>query len=333
MSDIQLKPVISISGVTKSFGLNQVLKGVSLDIAKGQVVAIIGPSGSGKTTLLRCINFLEEYDGGSIKIEGIEVGYKDAIGERRRRSDRDLAKLRADAAMVFQQFNLFPHLTATQNVMLGLVKSRGKSKSEACQIAHRWLSRVGLAEKFDAMPTQLSGGLKQRVAISRAFAGAPQLVVCDEPTSALDVSVQATILNLLVDLQKQDGTSFIFISHDLGVVRYISDKIAVLYLGRVVEFGDSNQVFGGPHHPYTAALLSSVPNIDGTVRKRIPLTGSVPSPSNPPSGCVLNPRCPRMAGSGVEGLCTSVEPELKEVEPGHFMRCHIPFDQLRTTQA
>jgi oligopeptide/dipeptide ABC transporter ATP-binding protein len=159
-----------------------------------------------------------------------------------------------------------------------------------------------------------------------------QLVVCDEPTSALDVSVQATILNLLVDLQKQDGTSFIFISHDLGVVRYISDKIAVLYLGRVVEFGDSNRVFQGPHHPYTEALLSSVPNIDGSIRKRIPLTGVIPSPSNPPTGCVLHPRCPRMAGSGVEHLCTSVEPELLETVPGHFMRCHIPLDQLRTVQ-
>jgi peptide/nickel transport system ATP-binding protein len=183
-----------------------------------------------------------------------------------------------------------------------------------------------------ARPLQLSGGLKQRVAIARAFAGAPQLVVCDEPTSALDVSVQATILNLLVDLQKQDGTSFIFISHDLGVVRYISDKIAVLYLGRIVEYGDSSQVFQGPHHPYTEALLSSVPNIDGSVRKRIPLTGVIPSPSNPPSGCVLHPRCSRMAGSGVEHLCTSTEPALNEVEPGHFMRCHIPLDQLRSIQ-
>jgi peptide/nickel transport system ATP-binding protein len=174
--------------------------------------------------------------------------------------------------------------------------------------------------------------LKQRVAISRAFAGSPHLVVCDEPTSALDVSVQATILNLLVDLQKQDDTSYLFISHDLGVVRYISDRIAVLYLGRVMELGDSETVFNGPHHPYTEALVSSVPAIDGSQRKRIRLEGDVPSPANPPTGCVLNPRCPRMAGSGVEGLCTTVEPELKEVEPGHFMRCHIPLDQLRVTQ-
>jgi peptide/nickel transport system ATP-binding protein len=223
--------------------------------------------------------------------------------------------------------------SVTRIVGRAVQKLRGLSAEESTNRAHDLMSGMRVeASLHSARPSQLSGGLKQRVAISRAFAGAPQLVVCDEPTSALDVSVQATILNLLVDLQKQDGTSFIFISHDLGVVRYISDKIAVLYLGRVVEFGEADVVFGGPHHPYTEALLSSVPNIDGSVRKRIPLAGSVPSPSNPPSGCVLNPRCPRMAGSGVEGLCTTVEPELKEVEPGHFMRCHIPLDQLRVTQ-
>jgi peptide/nickel transport system ATP-binding protein len=189
------------------------------------------------------------------------------------------------------------------------------------------------ASLHSARPVQLSGGLKQRVAISRAFAGSPQIIVCDEPTSALDVSVQAAILNLLVDLQKQDQTSFIFISHDLGVVRYISDRIAVLYLGRVVEFGTSQRVFNGPFHPYTEALLSSVPNVDGTIRKRIPLTGVVPSPSNPPSGCVLNPRCPRKVGSGYESLCESEEPDLNEVEPGHFMRCHVPIMKLKQLQS
>jgi peptide/nickel transport system ATP-binding protein len=223
--------------------------------------------------------------------------------------------------------------SVTRIVSRAVERLRGFNVSDALDRAHELLLGMRVeATLHSARPVQLSGGLKQRVAIARAFAGAPQLVVCDEPTSALDVSVQAAILNLLVDLQKQDGTSFIFISHDLGVVRYISDKIAVLYLGRVVEFGDSNQVFQGPHHPYTEALLSSVPNIDGSIRKRIPLTGVVPSPSNPPTGCVLNPRCPRMAGSGVEHLCTSSEPALKEVETGHFMRCHIPLDQLRKVQ-
>jgi len=145
--------------------------------------------------------------------------------------------------------------------------------------------------------------------------------------------VQANILNLLVDLQTKENVSYVFISHDLGVVRYISDRIAVLYLGRIMELGAAETVFNGPHHPYTEALVSSVPAIDGSQRVRVRLGGEVPSPANPPSGCVLNPRCPRMAGSGVEHLCTSVEPDLVEVEPGHFMRCHIPLQQLRQIQA
>src|SRR5689334_21955483 len=162
------QPVIAIEGLTKSFGANQVLKGVDLSVGKGEVVALIGPSGSGKTTLLRCVNFLEEYDGGSITIDGTEVGYQEPGG--RRRSDRELAAIRVEAAMVFQQFNLFPHLSATDNVALGLVKSRGKLKAEAREIARKWLTRVGLAQKFDAMPGELSGGQQQRVGIARAVA-------------------------------------------------------------------------------------------------------------------------------------------------------------------
>src|SRR5262249_13327147 len=177
-------------------------------------------------------------------------------------------------------------------------------------------------------PAQLSGGLKQRVAIARAFAGDPRVLVCDEPTSALDVSVQAAILNLLADLQGRERATYLFISHDLGVVRYLSDRIAVLYLGRLQEHGPAEVVFTGPHHPYTEALLSAVPSLDGT-RERISLSGGTPRPAPPPRGCAFHPRGRRRLASGV---CESTEPPLAEVEPGHFMRCHIPPDELRQLQ-
>ena len=177
-------------------------------------------------------------------------------------------------------------------------------------------------------PSQLSGGLKQRVAIARAFAGDPRIVVCDEPTSALDVSVQAAILNLLAELQAEKGTAYLFISHDLGVVRYLSDRIAVLYLGRLMELGDAETVYAPPQHPYTEALLSAVPNEDGTERPRIRLEGEIPSHADPPSGCVFHTRCPRYIGD----VCREKEPELKEVEPGHFWRCHYSVEELRDLQ-
>ena len=189
---------------------------------------------------------------------------------------------------------------------------------------------VRLSERtLTQKPVQLSGGLKQRVAIARAFAGDPKLVVCDEPTSALDVSVQAAILNLLVELQADKGVSYIFISHDLGVVRYISDRIAVLYLGRIMELGPADVVFEGPHHPYTEALLSAVPTIDGGGRERIRLEGDIPSAAEPPTGCVFHTRCPRRIGA----ICDETEPPLVEVERDHVMRCHIPIDELRAAAA
>jgi peptide/nickel transport system ATP-binding protein len=199
-------------------------------------------------------------------------------------------------------------------------EARMRELTESVRLSERTLTQK---------PSQLSGGLKQRVAIARAFAGEPRLVVCDEPTSALDVSVQAAILNLLVELQAAGGVSFLFISHDLGVVRYISDRIAVLYLGRLMELGPAEVVFEGPHHPYTEALLSAVPTVDGGGRERIKLEGDIPSAASPPSGCVFHTRCPRKVGA----VCEQVEPPLVEVEDGHLMRCHIPIDELRTLQA
>jgi peptide/nickel transport system ATP-binding protein len=209
----------------------------------------------------------------------------------------------------------------------GTSKEKGQERADDLLTEMRVDARLHIAR-----PAMLSGGLKQRVAIARAFAGNPRLVVCDEPTSALDVSVQAAILNLLVDLQRAENVSYLFISHDLGVVRYLSDRIAVLYLGRIMELGPAGKVFSGPHHPYTEALVSSLPSVDGEATSRVRLVGEVPSVANPPTGCVLHTRCPRREGSGVEHRCDTEEPALVEVEPDHFLRCHLSLEQLRKMQ-
>ena len=324
--------LLNISHLSKVFNQDghkvRVINDVSLTLGVGETLGLVGESGSGKTTIAKLVlGLTPPEEGGVVTLDG--------KGLAKTLNRRDVADVGA-MQIVFQNPDqaLNRRHSVTRIVSRAVERLRKFSLAAALERAHELLSGMRVdASLHSVRPVQLSGGLKQRVAIARAFAGAPQIVVCDEPTSALDVSVQAAILNLLVDLQKKDQTSFIFISHDLGVVRYISDKIAVLYLGRVVEFGTSQRVFSGPFHPYTEALLSSVPNIDGSTRKRIPLTGVVPSPSNPPSGCVLNPRCPRKAGSGYETLCETEEPNLTEVEPGHFMRCHVPMAKLKQLQS
>ncbi|MFZ9906217.1 MAG: ABC transporter ATP-binding protein [Ilumatobacteraceae bacterium] len=324
--------LLNISHLSKVFNQDgskvRVINDVSLTLGVGETLGLVGESGSGKTTIAKLVlGLTPPEEGGVVTLDG-----KGLAKTLNRRNVTDVGAMQ----IVFQNPDqaLNRRHSVTRIVSRAVERLRKFSLTAAIERAHQLLSGMRVdASLHSVRPVQLSGGLKQRVAIARAFAGAPQIVVCDEPTSALDVSVQAAILNLLVDLQKKDQTSFIFISHDLGVVRYISDKIAVLYLGRVVEFGSSQRVFSGPFHPYTEALLSSVPNIDGSTRKRIPLTGVVPSPSNPPSGCVLNPRCPRKVGSGYETLCETEEPNLTEVEPGHFMRCHVPMAKLKQLQS
>ena len=235
------QPLVQIRGVKKSFGTTRVLDGVDLDVAKGEVVCVIGPSGSGKTTLLRCINLLETYDDGSIKVDGVEVGYEDGSGSRKRRSERALAPIRADIGMVFQLFNLFPHLTALENVTLGLTKVRGISKAEAKDRATHWLTRVGLADKLLNLPSQLSGGQQQRVGIARAVAMGPKVLLLDEITSALDPELVGEVLSVVQGLAK-DGMTMIVVTHEMTFARDVGSRIIFMDDGRVQIDGPSREV-------------------------------------------------------------------------------------------
>jgi peptide/nickel transport system ATP-binding protein len=282
----------------------------------------VGESGSGKTTLARTLLGIVAPTTGTATLDAKPLAPR--LGQRSRTDIRALQ-------IVFQSpDDALNRRHSVQRILRrALRKLAGITGATAEKRMLELMHSVRLAERYvSARPGQLSGGLKQRLAIARAFAGEPKLVVCDEPTSALDVSVQAAILNLLVELQAQRRVSYLFISHDLGVVRYVSDRIAVLYLGRVMELGPAEVVFGGPHHPYTEALLSAVPTIDGGGRQRIKLEGEIPSAADPPTGCVFHTRCPRFLGA----VCVEQEPPLVESETGHLLRCHIPLEELRRLQ-
>lgn len=232
--------LLDIAGVSKAFGSVEVLRSVSLKVDKGEVVTVIGPSGSGKTTLLRCVNFLESYDRGSIRIDGKEVGFREA-GARQRRSERDLASMRAETGMVFQSFNLFPHLTAAGNIMLGLIKVRGKSKAEARQIAEHWLGRVGLAHKAESLPAELSGGQQQRVGIARAVAMEPKILLLDEITSALDPELVGEVLAVVRSLA-EDGMTMVMVTHEMAFARDASSRIVFMADGGVSAVGPPKEI-------------------------------------------------------------------------------------------
>jgi peptide/nickel transport system ATP-binding protein len=321
------QPLISARDVGKTFRLSgQEIHGltdVSLDIFAGETLGLVGESGSGKTTLARVLMGLTAPDAGSsVELDGRALAYL-----TKKRSAEEQKALQ----IVFQNPDSALNRRHSVRRLIGRSLSKlGHYTGEALQTRLLALVQaVKLTDRYLPMrPSQLSGGLKQRVAIARAFAGDPRIVVCDEPTSALDVSVQAAILNLLNDLQTREDVAYLFISHDLAVVRYLSDRIAVLYLGRLMELGPADKVFSFPHHPYTEALLSAVPSIDAVDRVRIRLDGEIPSAANPPSGCVFHTRCPRKIGE----ICKTTEPKLLEAEPGHAIRCHIPIEELRRIQ-
>lgn len=299
------------------------LVGVDLGLEEGETLGLVGESGSGKSTLARSMLGIHAPDPGS----EVEIDGRAVPGTTLERSTED----RRAVQMVFQN----PDSALNRNWTVRRILKRAVTKLTGVKGRAADDRVVELAEALrlttrhlDLKPRQLSGGLKQRVAIARAFAGDPRVVVCDEPTSALDVSVQAAILNVLAELQAGERTSYLFISHDLGVVRYLADRIAVMYLGRIMELGTTEQIFEGPHHPYTEALLSAIPSVDGEPSTRIHIQGEIPSPANPPAGCVFHTRCHRV----IAGVCDVTEPPMVEVSIGHRMRCHIPPDELRAAQ-
>ena len=247
-------PVLRVSNVHKRFGPIEVLKGIDLEVARGEVVAIIGASGSGKTTFLRCINLLEEYDEGEITVAGEVIGYRIRGGRRRRLGETAIAAQRARIGMVFQSFNLFPHMTARENVMLGLVRVQGRPKADALDIASRWLARVGLADRADHYPFQLSGGQQQRVAIARAIAMEPELMLFDEVTSALDPELVAEVLAVMQDLARS-GMTMLVVSHEMLFVRDVATRVVFMDDGRIQEQGTPEQLLQGPRSERLTAFL------------------------------------------------------------------------------
>jgi polar amino acid transport system ATP-binding protein len=246
--------LLEIRDLHKRYGETEVLKGVDCDMDRGDVICVIGSSGSGKTTMLRCINMLEEFQGGSIRIDGQEIGYEVVAGRRRRKKEAEVARQRALTGMAFQQFNLFPHMTATGNVTLGLIKVKKMAKDEARELAERWLDRVGLLSRKDHYPGQLSGGQQQRVAIARAIAMNPKLMLFDEVTSALDPELVNEVLQVIRDLARE-GMSMLIVTHEMRFAYEVANRVIFMNQGRIGEEGDPKVMFVKPQTERLAEFL------------------------------------------------------------------------------
>jgi len=322
--------LVELEHLTKRFQVRQgvfargksevhAVEDVTLTVRRGETLGIVGESGCGKSTTARLMLRLLDPTGGTIRFDGKDIS---------KLSQRSLRPLRREMQMIFQDpySSLNPRKTVGQ--IVGAPFTIHHQKGAKTRV-HELLETVGLSpEHFNRYPHEFSGGQRQRIGVARALALSPKLIVCDEPVSALDVSIQAQVLNLLRTLQRDFNLTYVFISHDLSVIRQIADRIAVMYLGRVVEIGDSESIYEAPKHPYTAALLSAVPraSADGG-RQRIVLGGDVPSPIDPPQACVFHPRCPRFH----EGHCDVEEPELRELAPHHEAACHYPLERWPMT--
>jgi peptide/nickel transport system ATP-binding protein len=305
--------------IDRQIGAVQAVDDVSFAVNRGETLGLVGESGCGKSTLARSILQLIEPTSGSVRFEGREIA---GLGRRQSR------ELRSDMQMVFQDpyASLNPRKRIAQivgdpMVMHGIVK-----RDEAKGVVQDLLETVGLnPEHYNRFPHEFSGGQRQRIGIARALGLRPKLIIADEPVSALDVSIQAQIINLLEDLQDEYQLTFIFVAHDLSVVRHVADRIAVMYLGKIVEIGPAEAVYNTPIHPYTHALLSAVPIPDpraNAARKQVILEGDVPSPANPPSACRFHTRCPRATE-----ICSQDEPPLIDHGNDHYAACHHPLDR------
>jgi len=304
----------------KQVGAVKAVDGVSFSVKSGETLGIVGESGCGKSTLARCIMRLFDITEGTITFDGRDIT---------RLSRPNMRPIRREMMMIFQDpyASLNPRKRVGQIVGEALEVHKLGTAAETKRRVQELLEVVGLnPEHFNRFPHEFSGGQRQRIGVARALAINPKLIVCDEPVSALDVSVQAQILNLLEDLQQDFGLTYVFIAHDLNVVRHISDRVLVMYLGKIVELAPKLELYENPKHPYTGALLSAVPIADpdrGRARKPVVLEGDVPSPLNPPAACNFHPRCPRFQ----EGHCDVEDPPLYPFGNGHVAACHYPLER------
>ncbi|HLH69301.1 MAG TPA: dipeptide ABC transporter ATP-binding protein [Candidatus Dormibacteraeota bacterium] len=305
----------------REVGRVRAVDGVSLEVRRGETLGLVGETGCGKSTLARCMARLHELTSGRVVFDGRDIS---------RLPQRQLRRLRTDLQMIFQDpYNSLNPRRRVGSIIGDPLAIHGLADgAERRRRVQELMAQVGLnPEHYNRFPAEFSGGQRQRIGIARALALRPRLVVCDEPVSALDVSIQAQILNLLADLQGQLGLTYVFIAHDLSVVRHVSTRIAVMYLGKIVEVAETEDLFTRPRHPYTCALLSAIPIPDPDLadrRARLLLTGDVPSPVNPPTGCRFHPRCPK-----ARERCRREEPRLEPRagdQEGHATACHYPVE-------